>query len=119
MTGAIARANGYDSPVILRPLRSSNLRHSMPRRRCQNWQSAAPPAMVPSRYGLISMTFFTVCERRDRALSYPRDKKCRSGTGGWHRDDGVLSRRIAVTLALWGGQDGEGRTRRRSGRRGE
>lgn len=34
----------------------------MPRWRCQNWQSAAPPAMVPSRKGLISITFFTVCE---------------------------------------------------------
>lgn len=33
-----------------------------PRLRCQNWQSAAPPAMVPSRKGLISMTFLTVCE---------------------------------------------------------
>jgi hypothetical protein len=28
--------------------------------RSQNAQSAAPPAMVPSRYGLISMIFFTV-----------------------------------------------------------
>ena len=34
----------------------------IPRLRSQNWQSAAPPAMVPSRNGLISMTFFTVCE---------------------------------------------------------
>ena len=25
-------------------------------------QSAAPPAIVPRRYGLISITFFTVCE---------------------------------------------------------
>ena len=32
----------------------------LPRLRCQNWQSAAPPAMVPSKYGLISITFFTV-----------------------------------------------------------
>jgi len=34
----------------------------MPRLRCQNWQSAAPPAMVPSRNGLISITFLTVCD---------------------------------------------------------
>ena len=29
---------------------------------CQNWQSAAPPAIVPNKCGLISITFFTVCE---------------------------------------------------------
>lgn len=34
----------------------------MPRYASQYWQSAAPPAMVPSRQLLISMTFFTVCE---------------------------------------------------------
>ena len=28
----------------------------------QNWQSAAPPAIVPNKNGLISITFFTVCE---------------------------------------------------------
>jgi hypothetical protein len=38
----------------------------LPRFRCQNWQSAAPPAMVPSRYLLISMTFFTVCDAGTR-----------------------------------------------------
>lgn len=32
----------------------------MPRLRSQKEQSAAPPAIVPSRYGLISITFFTV-----------------------------------------------------------
>jgi len=31
----------------------------MPKFRCQNWQSAAPPAIVPSIYGLISIIFFT------------------------------------------------------------
>ena len=36
--------------------------HSMDSTRSQYEQSAAPPAMVPSRYGLISITFFTVCE---------------------------------------------------------
>jgi hypothetical protein len=36
-----------------------------PRLRCQNWQSAAPPAMVPSKKGLISMTFLTVCDAAD------------------------------------------------------
>lgn len=40
-------------------LRSSYRRHCMPRYVSQYWQSAAPPAMVPSRYGLISITFFT------------------------------------------------------------
>ena len=34
----------------------------MPRLRCQNWQSAAPPAMVPNKNGLISITFLTVCD---------------------------------------------------------
>lgn len=34
----------------------------MPRFLCQNWQSAAPPAIVPSMYGLISIIFFTDCE---------------------------------------------------------
>lgn len=33
--------------------------HFMPSMRSQYWQSAAPPAMVPNRYGLISMIFFT------------------------------------------------------------
>ena len=37
-----------------------------PRLRSQNWQSAAPPAMVPSRCGLISITFFTVWEAAGR-----------------------------------------------------
>lgn len=41
-------------------LRSSQMRHCLARRRSQKLQSAAPPAMVPSRYGLISITFFTV-----------------------------------------------------------
>ena len=36
-----------------------------PRLRCQNWQSAAPPAMVPSRYLLISITFLTVWDAAD------------------------------------------------------
>jgi hypothetical protein len=34
----------------------------LPRFLSQNWQSAAPPAIVPSKKGLISMTFLTVCE---------------------------------------------------------
>jgi hypothetical protein len=43
-------------------------RACMPRLRSQKAQSAAPPAMVPSRYGLISMIFLTepeaACEER-------------------------------------------------------
>ena len=38
---------------------SSYIRHCLPKSRSQNWQSAAPPAIVPSRYGFISITFFT------------------------------------------------------------
>lgn len=34
----------------------------MPSHASQYWQSAAPPAMVPSSTLLISMTFLTVCE---------------------------------------------------------
>ena len=34
----------------------------MPKFLCQNWQSAAPPAIVPSMYGLISIIFFTDCD---------------------------------------------------------
>ena len=41
-------------------LRSSNILHWTPRLRSQNWQSAAPPAMVPRRNGLISIIFLTV-----------------------------------------------------------
>jgi hypothetical protein len=40
--------------------RLHRVRTCVPKLRCQNWQSAAPPAMVPSRYLLISITFFTV-----------------------------------------------------------
>jgi len=36
--------------------------HSFAKRRSQKEQSAAPPAIVPRRYGLISITFFTVPE---------------------------------------------------------
>ena len=43
-------------------LRNSNIRHCVPKFRSQKAQSAAPPAMVPRRKGLISMTFLTVCE---------------------------------------------------------
>lgn len=39
---------------------SGSPRTCIPRFRCQNMQSAAPPAMVPKRKGLISITFFTV-----------------------------------------------------------
>ena len=53
-----------DAPATERrlPFSSAGSLHWMPRLRCQNWQSAAPPAMVPSRYGLISITFLTVCD---------------------------------------------------------
>lgn len=43
-------------------MRGGELRTLTPRFLSQNWQSAAPPAIVPSKKGLISMTFFTVCE---------------------------------------------------------
>merc|ERR1740123_1757420 len=43
-----------------RLFRSSYMRHCVPRFRSQKEQSAAPPAMVPRRNGLISMTFLTV-----------------------------------------------------------
>lgn len=41
---------------------NSYMRHCMPKFRSQNEQSAAPPAIVPRRKGLISMTFLTVPE---------------------------------------------------------
>lgn len=39
----------------------------MPSQASQYWQSAAPPAMVPSKTLLISITFLTVCE----AIQFP------------------------------------------------
>ena len=55
-------ANNLDAAAtdILSLFRSSYTRHCLPRSRSQNWQSAAPPAIVPRRKGLISMTFFTL-----------------------------------------------------------
>mmetsp|Transcript_39245 Transcript_39245/g.94897 ORF Transcript_39245/g.94897 Transcript_39245/m.94897 type:complete len:206 (-) Transcript_39245:78-695(-) len=55
-------ARSFDAAAteIRRPLRSWYNRHSIPRLRSQNEQSAAPPAIVPRRNGLISMTFLTV-----------------------------------------------------------
>jgi len=50
---------------------SSKSRQRMPRYRSQYEQSAAPPAIVPSRKGLISMTFLTVCE----AMYAPADAR--------------------------------------------
>lgn len=41
----------------------------IPRFLCQNWQSAAPPAIVPSIYGLISIIFFTDCDAGDSQQS--------------------------------------------------
>ena len=38
----------------------------MPRFLSQNEQSAAPPAMVPSKYGLISMIFFTLWDATNK-----------------------------------------------------
>ena len=46
--------------VIRFPFRSSYNRHCVPKFRSQKEQSAAPPAMVPKRKGLISITFLTV-----------------------------------------------------------
>ena len=42
----------------------------MPSVLCQKEQSAAPPAIVPSKYGLVSMTFLTVCEAASRTHRY-------------------------------------------------
>ena len=42
--------------LIFLLLLSWNKRHCEPRLRCQNWQSAAPPAIVPSKESLISIT---------------------------------------------------------------
>ena len=41
---------------------SSYTLHCRASSRSQKLQSAAPPAMVPSKEGLISITFCTVCE---------------------------------------------------------
>merc|ERR1719181_1218628 len=43
-------------------LRNSNMRHCVPRFRSHKAQSAAPPAIVPNKKGLISITFLTVCD---------------------------------------------------------
>jgi hypothetical protein len=48
--------------------RSSNIRHCLPKSLSQNWQSAAPPAIVPSKNGLISITFFTLCDAMEQIL---------------------------------------------------
>lgn len=53
--------------VILLLCRNSCNLHCIPRYANQYWQSAAPPAMVPSKLLLISITFFTVCE----AIQFP------------------------------------------------
>merc|ERR1719230_1211110 len=58
----LARSLEAAATLIRSLLRSSYRRHCIPKLRSQNAQSAAPPAMVPKRYGLISMTFFTVCD---------------------------------------------------------
>lgn len=65
----------------------------IPRFLCQNWQSAAPPAMVPRRYGLISMTFLTVCEaaKRTREVRIPTNKGKRNMSAGVsYKEDGDI-----------------------------
>lgn len=54
-------------------LRSSNSLHCLPRSLSQNWQSAAPPAIVPSKNGLISITFFTLCEAVYHRRGFTKD----------------------------------------------
>ncbi|KAK4242354.1 glycoprotease family-domain-containing protein [Achaetomium macrosporum] len=55
-----ARILDAAATLIRRLWRSSCRRHCMPSQASQYWQSAAPPAMVPRRSELISITFFTV-----------------------------------------------------------
>lgn len=55
----------------------------MPKCRCQNWQSAAPPAIVPSRKGLISITFLTVCDAACRR-SASRSGRLTASYRTWH-----------------------------------
>ena len=57
-------------PASARP-KQNTYRHSRPRSRSQKEQSAAPPAIVPSRYGLISITFFTSWEAVTGAACVP------------------------------------------------
>ncbi|KAK1837272.1 hypothetical protein QBC39DRAFT_387567 [Podospora conica] len=58
----LARILDAAATLMRRLCRSSCSRHCMPSHASQYWQSAAPPAMVPSRSLLISITFLTVCE---------------------------------------------------------
>ena len=57
----LVTATATDTKIYLQHIRQE-MRTCRPRFRSQNWQSAAPPAIVPSRKGLISITFFTVCD---------------------------------------------------------
>ena len=59
------RKNNINFRVLIRPGNSSHL-HCLARNLSQYEQSAAPPAIVPNRYGFISITFFTVCEAENK-----------------------------------------------------
>lgn len=56
----LARSLLAAATLMRLPSRSSCTRTENAKFRSQNEQSAAPPAIVPSKYGLISITFFTV-----------------------------------------------------------
>jgi hypothetical protein len=64
----------------------------VPRFLSQKLQSAAPPAMVPSRYGLISMIFLTVPE----AVTIT----CQQGGGGGGGAAAVVASAMASCAAL-------------------
>jgi len=68
--------------------------HRLPNSLSQYAQSAAPPAIVPSKYGLISITFFTVCE-----AMYAPDVALESTaitTPPWY-----LNPSVVVPCAIW------------------
>lgn len=75
---------------------SSYSRQCTPKLRSQYAQSAAPPAMVPSRYGLISMIFLTVPEAARQARRGSFDRLAGAVglwcTGPAHTDVGSLCR---------------------------
>ena len=64
----------------------------MPRFLCQNWQSAAPPAIVPSMCGFISIIFFTDCDAENFQKIYDiriclltsKDNETQSLKSNWH-----------------------------------
>ncbi len=74
-------------------------RTCLPRLRCQNWQSAAPPAIVPSRKGLISITFFTVWDAEPHTRTMIQQR--RSARNLSRSEIACRNVRYRASLAQW------------------